>query len=163
MRRNERKRLRRPSESVQGSNGFLKTNSIDIVVGAAGVSGSPFVTQNDETPPLDKDPAPPAHFAANCDINAKGVYYTTKLAQHCFAILRSSANQPDQYYRRSPVLISSLAGCLDFDGVDYTASKWAVRGLFRSARPKMEDGRYRMNLIAPWVVGRPMAKSLADV
>lgn len=60
-------------------------------------------------------------------------------------------------------MISSLACCPELNDVDYTAPKWAVRGLLRSARSKMEYFGYGMNLIAPWVVDTPMSKSLADV
>ena len=86
--------------------------------------------------------------------------YQARTALSCYSSLLS---QPDHHYRRSLVLISSLAGCLELDGVDYTASKWAVRGLSRSARPKREDLGYRMNLIALLVVDTPMSKSLPDV
>lgn len=55
-----------------------------------------------------------------------------------------------------------MAGYLELDAADYTASKWAVRGLFRSARSRMEDLSYRMNLIAPWVMDTPMLKGLAN-
>ena len=139
FRRNEHKCREDQVRALKVALRFSKTNSIDIVVAAAGVSGLPFITQNDEIPTFDKDPAPPTRSAANFYVNTKGVYEITKLAQHSFAILRSSANQPDQHYRRSLVLISSLAGCLDLDGVDYAASKWAVRGLFG---PKMQNLGY---------------------
>lgn len=139
------------------------TNSIDVVVAAAGVGGSWFGPSEDEAPTLEKDPPPPLHSSAAFDVNAKGVYYTSKLAQHYFALPSSSPNQSNQPFRKSLVVISSLAGYLELNNVDYTASKWAVRGLFRSARSKMEDLGYRMNLIAPWVMDTPMSKPLADV
>lgn len=50
-----------------------KTNSINILVAAAGKGGSTFVTQVDEAN-VDKNPAPPARSVANFDINAKGFY-----------------------------------------------------------------------------------------
>jgi len=138
-------------------------DSIDIVIAAAGVSGAWFVTEEDEPPSLEKDPPPPLHSGAAFDVNAKGVYYTTKLAQHYFALPSSSPSHSEPQFRKSLVVISSLAGYLELNSVDYTASKWAVRGLFRSARSKMEDLGYRMNLIAPWVMDTPMSKGLVDV
>lgn len=138
-------------------------NSIDVVVAAAGVGGSWFIEEKDESPSLEKDPPLPRQSAAAFDVNAKGVYYTSKLAQHYFALPSSTSSPSDQHSRKSLIVISSLAGYLELNNVDYTASKWAVRGIFRSARSKMEDLGYRMNLIAPWVMDTPMSKPLADV
>lgn len=140
---------------------FSKRDSIDIVVAVAGLPGTTFVESQEEAPSLDKDPPEPKLAGPTFDVNAKGVYYTTKLAQHYFALKPKS---PDSLpaIRKSVILISSLAGYLEINCGDYTSTKWAVRGLFRSVRSKMEDLGYRVNLIAPWVMDRPMSKSLAD-
>lgn len=143
--------------------GFSKIDSIDVVIAAAGVGGAFFIGEQDEPPSLEKDPPAPSRSAAAFDVNAKGVYYTTKLAQHYFALPNISSKASNQPLRKSLVVISSLAGYLEINNADYTASKWAVRGLFRSARSKMEDLGYRMNLIAPWVMDTPMSKGLADI
>lgn len=141
---------------------FSSHKSIDIVVAAAGVAGQPFVTEDEDPPSLEKDPPLPRSVDFNFDVNAKGMYYTSKLAQHYFALHSSSQTKADPSFRKCLVAMSSLAGYLELDAADYTASKWAVRGLFRSARSKMEDLGYRMNLIAPWVMDTPMSKDLAD-
>lgn len=132
------------------------------MVAAAGVAGQPFIAEDEDPPSLDNDPPLPRSADLNIDVNAKGVYYTSKLAQHYFALPSSSQTKADPPFRKCLVVISSLAGYLELDAADYTASKWAVRGLFRSARSRMEDLGYRMNLIAPWVMDTPMSKGLAD-
>lgn len=142
---------------------FSDSKSIDIVVAAAGVGGQPFITDAEEPPSLDKDPPPPRSADLNIDVNAKGVYYTSKLAQHYFALPPSSQIGSTPELRKCLVVISSLAGYLELNSADYTASKWAIRGLFRSTRSKMEDLGYRVNLIAPWIMDTPMSKSLADM
>lgn len=140
---------------------FSSRKSIDIVVAAAGVAGQPFVAPDEEKPSLENDPPLPRSADRNLDVNAKGVYYTSKLAQHYFALPPSSQTKPTSKFRKCLVVISSLAGYLELEDADYTASKWAIRGLFRSARSTMEDLGYRMNLIAPWVMDTPMSKGLA--
>ena len=137
--------------------------SIDIVVAAAGVAGRQFVVPDEEPPSLERDPPLPPGVDLTIDVNAKGVYYTSKLAQHYFALPVSSQAKSMPEVRKCLVVISSLAGYLELSNAAYTASKWAVRGLFRSTRSKMEDLGYRMNLIAPWVMDTPMAKGLADL
>lgn len=138
-------------------------DGIDIVVAAAGVGGAPFISAEEEPPSLDKDPPQPPRAAPIFDVNAKGVLFTSKLAQHYFGLPRTNGDGESDNFRKSLILISSLAGYLELNFADYTASKWAVRGLFRSIRSKMEDLGYRTNLIAPWVMDTPMSKPLADL
>ena len=142
---------------------FSDRRSIDIVVAAAGVGGQSFIAEDEDPPSLEKDPPLPRSADLNIDVNAKGVYYTSKLAQHYFALPSSSHTIADPAFRKCLVVVSSMAGYLELDAADYTASKWAIRGLFRSARSRMEDLGYRMNLIAPWVMDTPMSKGLADI
>ena len=142
---------------------FTDRKSIDIVVAAAGVGGQPFVAINEEPPSLERDPPLPRSVELNLDVNAKGVIYTSKLAQHYFALPLSSQINARPEFRKCLVVISSLAGYLELDAADYTASKWAIRGLFRSTRSKMEDQGHRINLIAPWVMDTPMSKGLAEL
>ncbi|KAG7009329.1 5'-hydroxyaverantin dehydrogenase [Physcia stellaris] len=140
---------------------FSGSNSIDIVVASAGLPGEPFISDNEEPASLKYDPPTPKAAGPTLDVNAEGVYYTSKLAQHYFALLSTSEDPAS--YKKCLVLISSLAGYLEGVASDYTASKWAVRGLFRSIRSKMEDLSYRVNLIAPWVMDTPMSKDFATV
>ncbi|CAF9931418.1 MAG: hypothetical protein ALECFALPRED_005001 [Alectoria fallacina] len=117
--------------------------SIDVVVATAGVGGQPFIVRDEEPPSLDKDHPLPRSACLNIDVNAKGVYYTSKLAQHYFALRPSLQTKATPSVRKCLVVIRSLAGYLEINDSDYTASKWAVRGLFRSTRSKMEDLGYR--------------------
>ena len=141
---------------------FGQRNRIDVVVAGAGVSGTWFVPDK-ETPSLDRDPPLPVASDRAYDVNAKGVYYTSKLAQYYFTLPVASEDVESSSYRKSLVVISSVAGYLELNNSDYTASKWAVRGMFRAERSRMEDNGHRINLIAPWVMDTPMAKGLADI
>ena len=97
------------------------------------------------------------------DVDAKGVLFTSKLAQHYFGLPVADQQAEKDRFRKSSTLISSLAGYMELDSADYTASKWAVRGTFRSIRSKTEDLGYRTNLIAPWVMDTPMSQPLAKI
>ena len=153
--------------SFKSAIGFSSHKNIDFVVAAAGVGGHPFVAEDEEPPSLEKDPPPPRLSDLVLNVNAKGVFYTTKLAQHYFALPPSSPPLPQTNTTKEPrkclVVVSSLAGYLELADADYTAAKWAVRGLFRSTRSQMEDLGYRINLIAPWVMDTPMAHGLAEL
>lgn len=142
---------------------FGKRNSINIVIAAAGVGGSFHQCKGGEPPSLDKDPPEPARSVSAFDVNAKGVYFTSTLANHYFALPSGCSKPPSPSYSKLLVVISSLAGYLELNNVDYTASKWAVRGMFRALRSMMEDQSYRINLIAPWVMDTPMSKGLAEI
>ena len=141
---------------------FGQRNSIDVVVAAAGVTGGRFEADI-ESPSLEKDPPLPSASSLAFNVNAKGVYYTCKLAQYYFSLPVASENAKSSSYRKSLVVISSIAGYLEINNTDYTASKWAVRGMFRAERSKMEDNGHRINLIAPWVMDTPMGKGLAEL
>ena len=136
--------------------------TVDIVITAAGVAGSAFIQVDEAPASLERDPPLPPMASAAFDVNAKGVYYTAKLAQHYFGLSSHSAD-PNRAvgFRKTLILVSSLAGYLELNNADYTATKWAVRGLFRSIRTVMEDKGYRTNLLAPWVMDTPMSHEFA--
>ena len=154
-------------DAFKSAIGFSTYKTIDFVVAAAGVEGHAFVAQDEEPPSLKKDPPFPRLSGLTLDVNAKGVFYTSKLAQHYFGLPPSSQPSTQTNTTKEPrkclVVLSSLAGYLELRAADYTAAKWAVRGLFRSTRSKMEDLGYRINLIAPWVMDTPMAHNLAEL
>ena len=95
------------------------------------------------------------------DVNAVGAYYTSKLAQHYFALPPVEDSKPN--YKKCLILLGSIGGYLEIVACDYTASKWAVRGLFRAIRSKMEDLGHRVNLIAPWVMDTPLSRDFANL
>lgn len=140
---------------------FGGSNNIDIVIAGAGLPGESFISDQEETPSLNRDPPVPKAASPTFAVNAEGVYYTSKLAQHYFALPSTSENIAR--YKKCLILIGSMAGYLEIVASDYTASKWAVRGLFRSIRSKMEDLGHRVNLIAPWVMDTPMTRGIAEI
>ena len=154
-------------DAFKSAIGFSSHKSIDFVVAAAGLAGHAFVAEDEEPPSLEKNPPPPRLSILTLDVNAKGVFYTSKLALHYFALPPSSEHSPQTNATKEPrkclMVVSSLAGYLEIGAADYTAAKWAVRGLFRSTRSQMEDLGYRINLIAPWVMDTPMAHDLAEL
>ena len=80
--------------------------------------------------------------------------YTTKIALHYFQ-RQHSQNPPAAGAPPDTLLVlqGSLAGYIDLRGSpQYTASKWAVRGLLRSLRRTSLAHGTRVNYIAPWFV-----------
>ncbi|WP_269304207.1 SDR family NAD(P)-dependent oxidoreductase [Aeromicrobium sp. HA] len=52
--------------------------------------------------------------------------------------------------------VSSMAGMTGYDHAAYTASKWALRGLTRSASRELADAGIRVNSVHPGVIITPM-------
>lgn len=136
--------------------------SLDIVVAAAGLLGSPFILPDSEPASLDKDPQEPPTVGAVMDVNFKGIYFSSRLAEHYFSLLSSSHGISGD--RKLLVIFGSLASYMDFPPVaDYLASKAAVRGFFRATRSTMAEKGCRMNLIAPDIMDTPMAKDFVGM
>ena len=95
-------------------------DSVDVVCAVAGVPGAPFIMPNEEPASLEKDPPKPPMVEAVYDVNAKGVYFTSKLAQHYFGL----ANGAQQQFKKVLIMISSLAGYFEFNDAEYCSSKW---------------------------------------
>jgi NAD(P)-dependent dehydrogenase (short-subunit alcohol dehydrogenase family) len=122
----------------------LPTSRIDIVVANAGVSTADQVFFND----LEKaEPDKPKLQVT--DVNVVGVLFTTKLALWYFRKQNANGTKQDHCL----VLQGSVTGYVDIHGApQYTASKFAVRGLMRSLRQSEQAHGIRVNLIAPWYV-----------
>lgn len=130
-------------------------SAIDIVVAAAGVFGIPFLEPDEAPVSLESDP--PAPNMVDLEVNTIGAYYTAKLAERYFALPPSSTSTlcPDP---KSLIFIASVAAYLDIPIMSsYSASKYAVRGLFRSIRPIFAQRGFRVNLLAPWIMDTPLA------
>lgn len=130
-------------------------NKLDIVVPSAGIIAERnlFDMAADVEPSLDVAPPEPGFSAV--DVNLKGVYYSSYLALHYFRIPR----QPDDTFKKSLILIASIAGYLSFPpSTTYSMSKFGVRGLFWGIRSKAseQDPPVRVNLVGPWFVETPM-------
>ena len=98
--------------------------SIDVVCAGAGVPGFPFIMPDEEAASLEHDPPKPSTADAVYDVNAKGVYFTSKLAQHYFGLMNEAQQQQQQRYKKVLILIGSLASYLEPNNADYVSSKW---------------------------------------
>ena len=142
--------------------GFSPKKSLDIVVAAAGLLGSPFILPNSEPATIDLDPQEPPTVGRVMDVNFKGVYFTSRLAMHYFFPKSSSDRVPGD--QKSLVVFGSLASYVDFPPIaDYLASKAAVRTIFRASRSDLAEKGCRLNLIAPDIMDTPMAKDFVGM
>jgi 5'-hydroxyaverantin dehydrogenase len=148
--------------------------AIDVVVAGAGINGKPFLLPKEEPASLSKDPEAP--FTNDINVNLIGVTYTAKLASHYFSLPpvattpispptspisftslsnRSWSLAPE--WSKVLIVISSSGAYLEIPlQATYNASKWGVRGLFRTIREPLAKEGMRVNLIAPWLVETPM-------
>ncbi|CZT24754.1 uncharacterized protein RCC_10482 [Ramularia collo-cygni] len=143
---------------------FAPSKTIDVVVLFAGVGGEnkslvDIVLEENPIPSLDSPlPAEPGHKAI--DVNLTGVYINTYLALHYF---RLPPTQP-QSFKKSLVLISSIMGYIDLPyNTGYSASKFAVRGMFRSLRSQMYRLNARVNNIAPGYILTPLTQKVHQI
>lgn len=140
-----------------------KDRTIDHLICSAGVAGaeldlspvSPEVfLQNDHTPAK-------APESRSIQISIVGTLYTVAAAQKFgMGLHRPESELGD----KSITLLGSMAG---YTGIshrpDYTASKWGVRGLFRSLLNDQTSATcpVRVNLIAPYFVATPLTAHIA--
>ena len=84
------------------------------------------------------------------DVNITGTLYTTKLASHYYIKQngqKPSASQEDTCL----ILIGSGAAFLDCLRVpQYSATKWAMRGIMHALRRTAHYYGSRVNVISPW-------------
>lgn len=138
---------------------FAGVGTIDIVVAVAGILGKPFELFKEEQPSLERDPHLPTTVERVIDTNLKGSYFTSQLAPYYFGLPSTSGEEST--VRKSLTLFGSVVSYYDFPhSPDYSASKWATRGLFRAIRTPMEQQGYRVNLIAPGITDTPLLGDL---
>ncbi|KIW92818.1 uncharacterized protein Z519_06667 [Cladophialophora bantiana CBS 173.52] len=118
--------------------------SCDIVIANAGITGPdpphPLTIVSDPT----TEPTKPD--LRILQVNMIGSFYTLKLGQHYLRFAPESA-QSDRCF----IFMGSIAGILDQPGsFQYSASKFGLRGLMRSARRTLWQENIRINYIAPW-------------
>ncbi|KAM4064962.1 short chain dehydrogenase [Hirsutella rhossiliensis] len=124
--------------------------AVDVVVANAGVLLVDEGIRFEEPVAADAGPGPgtlPRPSTAVLDVNVVGVAYTAHLALHHLA----RNPRPD----RCLLLVGSFASIVPLPGqAQYTMSKHAVAGLFRSLRGTAAL-RYgiRVNMVAPYYVG----------
>jgi 3alpha(or 20beta)-hydroxysteroid dehydrogenase len=96
---------------------------------------------------------PLADFEKVLGVNLTGTFLGM---QHCAPLMRKSGGG-------SIVNIASTAGLTGIPEISgYTASKWGVRGLTRSAAVELAPWGIRVNSVAPGVVTTPMAARSAQ-
>ncbi|KAL2867502.1 Alpha/Beta hydrolase protein [Aspergillus lucknowensis] len=153
---------------------FSPTGSLDLVAAFAGTALAPG-NQVDHVlaagpPSLERDPPQPTVSIRNIEVNLIGSYYTSWLGLY---YLRIPASQPkmtsesesepktktatQQSTDKSLLFCASIAAYMDSPKAStYPASKFGVRGLFRSTRAQTRQLGVRCNLLAPWFVDTPL-------
>ena len=137
--------------------------TIDHLICSAGVSGAELdlspvspedFFQHDQTPAK-------APESRSIQISIVGTLYTVAAAQKIGMGLHLPESELGD---KSITLLGSMAG---YTGIsrqsDYTASKWGVRGLFRSLLNDQTSATcpVRVNLIAPYFVATPLSAHIA--
>ncbi|KAF2127397.1 NAD(P)-binding protein [Dothidotthia symphoricarpi CBS 119687] len=138
----------------------LPAQEIDILITSAGVGGSDSWNMVPCSPMelLQRAEHIQAPSTSCIDIGLTGcmnsIYLGTKYAMGLTS---------DQHGDKSVILLGSFAG---YNGLanrpDYTATKWAVRGIFRCLRQTLLPLGARANLLAPTFVATPMTAHLVE-
>ncbi|EME39085.1 alcohol dehydrogenase-like protein [Dothistroma septosporum NZE10] len=143
-------------EAFRSAVKFSPRQTLDIVATFAGTAFAPG-NEVDHVlfagePSLDAEL--PAPNTKNIEVNLTGVYYSSWLALYFFRLKPSDSSEPGD---KSLILVSSIGGYMDSPKAStYPASKFGVRGLFRSTRARTIDIGVRCNLLAPWFVDTPL-------
>ena len=112
---------------------------LNVLVACAGIVELGGVTEMDE-----------ASFRRVLDVNTVGVYLGMRTA---VPVMRAAGGG-------SIVNISSVAGLVgNPHSIGYAASKWAVRGMSRSAALDLAPDGIRVNSVHPGVIRTPMTES----
>lgn len=124
---------------------FSLTGRISHVIANAGIHrlDEVFSYSGDDQEPEEPD-------LSVIDVNIRGTLYTAKLAAHYF--IRQNGTEASQKQEDSSlVLIGSGAAFLDCPrSPQYSASKWAMRGIMHSLRRTAHFYGSRVNIISPW-------------
>jgi 5'-hydroxyaverantin dehydrogenase len=161
---------------------FSPSKTLDIVTTFAGTASdlehaASHILAVSE-PSLAIDPKPPN--TRNIEVNLIGVYYTSYLALYYLRLkprtVAGSACAPTNGTTKdtnsldasttsdkSLILVASMAAYIDSSiSPTYAASKFGVRGLFRSTRTRTLEIGVRCNLLAPWFVDTPLLASIKN-
>jgi NAD(P)-dependent dehydrogenase (short-subunit alcohol dehydrogenase family) len=139
---------------------LLPTPEIDILVTSAGVRGSATWNMEpcDPTELLERAKHMGSPSTSCLDIGLMGCMNTVHLGVKYAMGLNSK-----QHGDKSVILLGSFAGYTGIaDRPDYTAAKWAVRGLFRCLRQTLLPLGVRTNLLVPYFIETPMTSSMVE-
>jgi NAD(P)-dependent dehydrogenase (short-subunit alcohol dehydrogenase family) len=115
------------------------------------------------------DPEPPT--TRTIDVNLTGLFYSAHLALYFFKKTSESGSQPaitSTPSSKQLILVSSLAGYIPLhQSADYAASKFGVRGLWKSLRYSTsilgtDAPSFRTNLICPTFIRTGMISGSED-
>ncbi|KAH7118730.1 hypothetical protein B0J11DRAFT_535131 [Dendryphion nanum] len=141
---------------------FHPHNSLDIVLTSAGINATSLRRWFEENI-ASSDPDPAAPPTTVLDVNLTGTFHTAHLALYYFHKTLLPAPQEGEPNNPSKQLIffSSVAGYVPLNNVpDYQASKFGVRGLWKSIRHSVNilapHTPFRTNLIAPTFIKTDM-------
>ncbi|MCJ1251589.1 hypothetical protein MMC30_008824 [Trapelia coarctata] len=125
------------------------TSKIDIVIASAGLWGTPFLHPTDAPASLSKDPPHRPHnrqpHRADLHRQASPILLQPPLPNP------TGLEIPDPHRLERGYLEIPLAAT-------YNASKWGVRGFFRTIRAPLAARGVRVDLIAPWLMDTPMSR-----
>lgn len=143
---------------------FFPRNEIDIFVPNAGVLNLPTQINPQDPAGLADLKTPPEDLSGRViNVNLIGVFVGTLLvARYGMGLHKASEGGPNP--TKSIVLIASLAGYCGAEGsVEYTTTKFGVRGLLRGLRKQLAGLGVRLNAVAPFYVDTPLAAHATPV
>lgn len=141
---------------------FFPRNEVDIFVPSAGILNAPTQISPADPAELATLTAPPEDMKANViKVNLQGTFVGTLLVARYGMGLHKTPNPTPT---KSIVLICSLAGYCGAEGsVEYTTTKFGVRGLLRGLRKQLAGLGVRLNAVSPFYVETPMTEQAVPV
>ena len=136
---------------------FFPRNEIDVFVPCAGILEAPTqISPQDPAGLSDLTKPPPDISSRIINVNLAGVFTGVMLvARYGMGLHKAPEGGPKP--PKSIVLIASLAGYCGAEGsVEYTTSKFGVRGLLRGLRKQLAGLGVRLNAVSPFYVDTPM-------
>ena len=147
---------------LQAALAFFPRNEVDIFVPCAGILGAPTQVAPADPSELASLRQPSADLSGRIiGVNLTAVFVGTLLVARYGMGLHSN---PKPEPTKAIVLIASLAGYCGAEGsVEYTTTKFGVRGLLRGLRKQLAGMNVRLNAVAPFYVETPMTAQIVPV
>lgn len=141
---------------------FFPRNEVDVFVPCAGILPAPTQVAPADPSELANLKTAPADLTGRAiSVNLSAVYIGVLLvARYGLGLHKNPKAEPS----KSIVLIASLAGYCGAEGsVEYTTTKYGVRGLLRGLRKQLAGMNVRLNAVSPFYVETPMTKDAVPV